>query len=92
MVLEKVTAMPVITASGTVKPNQNVKVLNQDGETVETGRVSKILAFRGLERQALTEGKAGDIVAIAGLTKGTVADTFCDPAVTVPLKSALGWK
>jgi GTP-binding protein len=25
---------------------------------------------------------AGDIVAIAGLTKGTVADTFCDPTVT----------
>ncbi|MGB7432930.1 MAG: translational GTPase TypA [Ahrensia sp.] len=74
-------------ASGSVKPNQSVKVLNQDGQTIETGRVSKILAFRGLERQALDEGKAGDIVAIAGLTKGTVADTFCDPAVTVPLKA-----
>ncbi len=24
---------------------------------------------------------AGDIVAIAGLSKGTVADTFCDPSV-----------
>lgn len=73
--------------SGSVKPNQSVKVLNQDGQTIETGRISKILAFRGLERQALDEGKAGDIVAIAGLTKGTVADTFCDPAVTVPLKA-----
>ena len=71
--------------SGTVKPNQAVKVLNQQGETLETGRVSKILAFRGLERQPIEEGRAGDIVAIAGLSKGSVADTFCDPAVSTPL-------
>src|SRR5699024_4630027 len=31
------------------------------------------------------EGCAGDIIAIAGLQKGTVADTFCDPSVTEPL-------
>ncbi|MHA6685786.1 translational GTPase TypA [Mesorhizobium sp. A556] len=71
--------------SGTLKSNQPVKVLNNDGVVVETGRVSKILAFRGLERQPIDEAQAGDIVAIAGLSKGTVADTFCDPAVTEPL-------
>src|SRR5581483_617518 len=31
------------------------------------------------------EAEAGDIVAIAGLTKGTVADTFCDPSVDTPM-------
>ena len=62
-----------------------VKVLASDGTLVETGRISKILAFRGLERQPIDEAQAGDIVAIAGLSKGTVADTFCDPAVTEPL-------
>jgi GTP-binding protein len=71
--------------SGTLKSNQQVKVLNNDGVVIETGRVSKILAFRGLERQPIDEAQAGDIVAIAGLSKGTVADTFCDPAVTEPL-------
>ena len=74
-------------ASGSVKPNQSVKVLGQDGKTLETGRISKILAFRGLERQPVEEGRAGDIVAIAGLQKGTVADTFCDPSVTTPLEA-----
>ncbi|WP_333823260.1 translational GTPase TypA [Pinisolibacter sp.] len=68
--------------SGTVKPNQTIKVLHHDGSLLEQGRVSKILAFRGLERQPIELGEAGDIVAIAGLTKGTVADTFCDPSVT----------
>ncbi|UVK39870.1 translational GTPase TypA [Mesorhizobium sp. AR10] len=71
--------------SGTLKSNQPVKVLHHDGTLVETGRISKILAFRGLERQPIEEAQAGDIVAIAGLSKGTVADTFCDPAVTEPL-------
>jgi len=74
-------------ASGTVKPNQSVKVLSRDGKTVETGRISKILAFRGLERVPLDIAEAGDIVAIAGLTKGTVADTFCDPSVEAPIQA-----
>src|SRR3989440_5527877 len=74
-------------SSGSVKPNQAVKVLHADGKVVEQGRLTKILAFRGIERTPLEEAEAGDIVAIAGLTKGTVADTFCDPAVDMPLKA-----
>jgi len=73
--------------SGTIKPNQTIKVLSQTGDVLETGRISRILAFRGLERQPIEEGQAGDIVAIAGLQKGTVADTFCDPAVSEPLEA-----
>ncbi|MBH0237318.1 translational GTPase TypA [Methylobrevis albus] len=68
-------------SSGTIKPNQPVKVLGQDGHVIEQGRVSKILAFRGIERTAIELGEAGDIIAIAGLSKGTVADTFCDLSV-----------
>jgi len=71
--------------SGSIKPNQTIKVLSQTGAVLETGRISRILAFRGLERQPIEEGQAGDIVAIAGLQKGTVADTFCDPSITEPL-------
>ncbi|MCB1386315.1 MAG: translational GTPase TypA [Nitratireductor sp.] len=72
-------------ASGSIRPNQAVKVLNADGKLLENGRISKILAFRGVERVALDEAHAGDIVAIAGLSRGTVADTFCDPAVSEPM-------
>ncbi|WP_342360078.1 translational GTPase TypA [Terrarubrum flagellatum] len=73
--------------SGVVKPNQPIKVLARDGSVVETGRVSKILAFRGIERQPIEEGVAGDIVAIAGLSKGSVADTFCDPQVEIAIQA-----
>ena len=69
--------------SGSVKPNQAVKVLSRDGKLIETGRITKILAFRGIERQPVELAEAGDIVAIAGLPKGTVADTFCDPSVEI---------
>ncbi|MBN9036124.1 MAG: translational GTPase TypA [Rhizobiales bacterium] len=71
--------------SGSLRPNQPVKVLHHDGTLLETGRISKILAFRGIERRPIEEAQAGDIVAIAGLSKGTVADTFCDPAINEPM-------
>jgi GTP-binding protein len=74
-------------SSGTLKPNQMIKVLAGDGSVVEQGRVSKILAFRGLERQPIEEAEAGDIISIAGLTKGTVADTFVDPQVETPIQA-----
>ena len=74
-------------ASGSVRPNQAVKVMSRDGKLVETGRITKILAFRGLERQPVELAEAGDIVAIAGLPKGTVADTFCDPSVEIPIQA-----
>ena len=74
-------------AAGSVKPNQTVKVLARDGSVVEQGRVSKVVAFRGLERSPIDEGKAGDIVSIAGLLKATVADTVCDPSVTQAMEA-----
>ena len=71
--------------SGSVKPNQNLKVLDRDGNLIEQDRVTKVLAFRGLERQPIDEGTAGDIVAIAGLPEATVSHTLCDPQVGMPL-------
>src|SRR6476661_1547836 len=72
-------------SSGSVKPNQAVKVLDYDGKLVETGRVTKVLAFRGLERVPVEEAEAGDIVALAGLPEATVAHTICDPTIETPI-------
>jgi GTP-binding protein len=71
--------------SGSVKPNQPIKVIDRNGELIEEGRVTKVLAFRGLERAAIEEGFAGDIVAIAGLPEAFVSHTLCAPEVTEPL-------
>ena len=71
--------------SGAVKPNQMVKVLDREGHLIEEGRVTKVLAFRGLDRTGVEEASAGDIVAIAGLPEATVSHTICAPEVTFPL-------
>jgi GTP-binding protein len=68
-----------------VKLNQQVKSLSRDGTLIEQFRVSKILAYRGIERLTLDQAEAGDIVALAGMTKTTVADTICVPEVTEAL-------
>jgi len=71
--------------SGSITPNQMVKVLDYDGKLIEQGRVSKVLAFRGLERVGLDEATAGDIVSLAGLPLATVAHTICALEVMEPL-------
>ncbi len=73
--------------SGSIKVNQTIKVLDREGALIENGRISKILAFRGLERVPIEEAHAGDIIAIAGIEKASVADTLCAPEVTEALPS-----
>lgn len=73
-------------STGTITPNMYVQVLNQKGEVVENGRIAKMLAFRGIERVPEESAIAGDIVAISGLEKATVADTICasERSVVIP--------
>jgi len=73
--------------SGAVKAGETIHTLNREGKEVEKGRVSKVLAFRGLERTPVDLGEAGDIVAIAGLETTTVADTIAAPSVSEPIAS-----
>jgi len=73
--------------SGTVKVNSPIHALDASGKVIETGRASKLLAFRGLERVPVDEASAGDIISIAGLTEATVAQTIADPGVTEPLQA-----
>ena len=60
-------------------------MLDRNGDLIEEGRVTKVLAFRGLERMPIEEARAGDIVAVAGLPEATVSHTLCAPEVTQPL-------
>ena len=62
--------------SGKLVPGMTIRALSREGVEVERGRITKILAFRGLKRQPIEEAEAGDIVAVAGLSKATVADTI----------------
>ena len=63
--------------SGKATPGLAIHALGIDGKEIERGRITQVLAFRGLKRQPIDDAEAGDIVAIAGLSKATVADTLC---------------
>src|SRR5579872_1119738 len=73
--------------SGVARLNMPLKALSRDGRILETARLTKLLAYRGLERRPVEEAEAGDIVAVAGLQATTVADTICAPEVTEALPS-----
>ena len=72
---------------GRARLNMPVRVLRPDGSIVETGRLTKLLSFRGLDRVPVEEAEAGDIVAVAGLSDATIPDTIADPALDGPLPS-----
>jgi len=71
--------------SGRIRQNDTIHALAGDGSVLESARITKLLSFRGLDRVPVEEAAAGDIVAVAGLAKATVADTLAEPAVTTPL-------
>ncbi|MGE0743833.1 MAG: translational GTPase TypA [Rhodospirillales bacterium] len=73
--------------SGVARLNMPIQALNADGSVIEASRLTKLMAFRGIERVAVESASAGDIVAIAGLKAATVADTIAAPEVTTALKA-----
>jgi GTP-binding protein len=73
--------------SGTVKVNQAIHALDMDGKVIETGRASKIMSFRGLDRVPVDEASAGDIISLAGLTVATVSNTIADTSVTEAIQA-----
>lgn len=73
--------------SGKAKNLMNFKAINLKGELVEQGRLTKLHIFRGVDKVAVEEALAGDIVSIAGLEKASVSDTICDLSVAIAIKS-----
>jgi GTP-binding protein len=74
--------------TGSIKVQQAVKVLNKDSGLVENAKITKIMAFRGMERVPIDEAHAGDIIAIAGMQQANVADTICAPTLMQALPAS----
>jgi GTP-binding protein len=72
---------------GRARLNMPLKVLRADGTVVETGRLTKLMSFNGLDRVPVDEAQAGDIIAIAGLTEATIPDTLGAPELTKPIQA-----
>lgn len=73
--------------SGTIRPGDNVKALDEQGNVIEETKILKILRRRGMNRFIIDEAIAGDIVSVAGYNAATVNSTLCSPQVTEVIKS-----
>ena len=71
--------------SGEIEENMPVQALSATGDVVETGRITRIMKFEGLQRIATARAGAGDIVALCGLDTARVSDTLCAPGTDTPL-------
>ena len=63
---------------GKVHTNMQVSVIDRQGKK-RNAKVLQVLGFMGLERRAVPEGEAGDIIAISGIEGLGISDTICAP-------------
>ena len=63
--------------AGTIHENEMVSCVRLDG-SIKQFRIQKLFGFLGLKRIEIKEAKAGDIVAIAGLSDISVGETVCN--------------
>lgn len=70
---------------GTIKLNDTVLIKQAHTGETRSGKVTKMFAFRGLERQEVKEASAGDIVMIAGLPNIYIGETICSDPKQEPL-------
>jgi GTP-binding protein len=63
---------------GRLRPGQDIVVLSDDHEPMRS-RIGQLHGFRGLERVALEEAAAGDIVVVSGVEAVSIGATLADP-------------
>ncbi len=73
--------------SGRIRVNDPIQAIDMDGNVIEAGRATKLMSFDGLDRVPVEVAKAGDIIALAGLTKATVANSIAEPGVTKAIQA-----
>jgi GTP-binding protein len=65
---------------GTSKVNAPIVKVARDGEVTTGLRLTKMLAFHGLERIEVEEASAGDIICVSGIEGLNIGDTIADAA------------
>lgn len=62
---------------GVAKKAQAVTLMKRDGSR-RSARIEEVYGYRGLEREAIHEAEAGDIVALTGIADAHIGDTIAD--------------
>jgi GTP-binding protein len=64
---------------GSIRPAQDVVIMNGADSVPIKGRINQVLTFEGLERVVSEGANAGDIVLINGIEEIGIGSTICDP-------------
>ena len=70
---------------GVVKAGSTVAVAKGDGK-IENRKINQVFVYRGLQRSAVDQAEAGDIVVVSGISDISIGETICDPAAPDPLE------
>ncbi|HRH26510.1 MAG TPA: translational GTPase TypA [Candidatus Paceibacterota bacterium] len=70
--------------AGTVKVGSTIWAKHPDGKFVSS-KITKMFAFKGLDRVETQEAEAGDIVMVAGIANIEIGDTITDAEATPAL-------
>ena len=70
--------------SGKVIPNQQVIIINRDGEQ-RKAKILQVKSHLGLERIDVDVATAGEIICITGIENLKISDTICDPSCVEPM-------
>ena len=62
---------------GTVKKNQNVTLVRQDG-TKSNYKITAVFGYNGLKREEVEEAGLGDITAVSGVLDANIGETIAD--------------
>jgi len=62
---------------GGIKKGQQVILIKRDGTQIP-GKIDKVFAYRGLNREEIDEAVAGDIVALTGISNVHIGETITD--------------
>ena len=70
---------------GVVKAGSTVAVAKGDGK-IENRKINQVFVYRGLQRSAVDQAEAGDIVVVSGIFDISIGETICDPSDPDPLE------
>lgn len=62
---------------GIIKSGDTVTVIDKQGDQ-KNAKINQVMGYLGLERVAVDQAKAGDIVCITGIDNLKISDTICD--------------
>jgi len=66
-------------ARGRIRSGQQVAVMNGPEAEPVMAKINQVMVFKGLERTAVEEAEAGDIVLVNGVDQVGIGVTLCDP-------------